>query len=89
MTDRRDHPMDRPTRLASHVGDALQAAPEYEDGDKIVVMVYGDDGRAGIGLFGYTDDHAAIADIFVHLAAIFEANGQTLSIVPLTKRGRG
>jgi hypothetical protein len=36
-----------------------------------------------IGLSGYDDDNDAIADLFGHLTALFEANGKKLLIMPI------
>jgi hypothetical protein len=78
-------PHDRLTRLCDAMTAALEADPEYREGDKAVIML--DDGsRGGIVLHGYDSDTDAMADLIMHLKAIFEANGKTLMIVPL---GRG
>jgi hypothetical protein len=76
---------DRLTRLCDRITDALEADPEYRDGDKAVIML--DDGqRGGIVLHGYDSDADAMVDLLTHLKAIFEANGKTLMLMPL---GRG
>ena len=64
---------------------AMENHPEYQGKDKAVIML--DDGtRGGIVLSGYESDVDAMADLLMHLKAIFEANGKTLIIAPL---GRG
>lgn len=75
-------PHDRLTRLCDVMTRALEADPEYRDGDKVIVFL--DDGdRGGIQLFGYESDVDAMADLLTHLKAIFEANGKTLMIMPI------
>lgn len=72
-------PADRLTRLCDAMTSALEADPEYRDGDKAIVML--DDGsRGGIVLHGYDDDMQAMADLLTHLGAVFEAGGKTLRI---------
>ena len=81
MTARRTEgrPHDRLTRLAAAMTDALETDPEYQDGDKAIVML--DDGtRGGIVLHGYDDDVQAMTDLLCHLKAIFEANGKRLEL---------
>jgi hypothetical protein len=75
-------PHDRLTRLADAMITALEANPDYEDGIKAMIFV--DHGnRGGIGMHGWDDDADAVAHLFGHLAAIFEANGQKLMVVPI------
>jgi len=81
MTPRRTEgkPHDRLTRLAAAMTAALEADPEYRDGDKAIVML--DDGSgSGIVLHGYDDDAQAMTDLLCHLRAIFEANGKRLEV---------
>lgn len=75
-------PVDRLTRMCDAMTAAMDAHPEYREGDKAIIML--DDGaRGGIVLHGYDDDTAAMVDLFCHLKAIFEANGKTLMLMPL------
>jgi hypothetical protein len=75
-------PHDRLTRLCDAMTKALEADAEYRDGDKAIVFL--DDGdRGGIQLFGYESDTDAMADLLIHLKAIFEANGKTLMITTI------
>jgi hypothetical protein len=63
---------------------ALEAHPEYRDGDKAIIFLDSDvEQRGGLVMAGYEDDTDALAAIFLHLTAVFEANGKTLRIVPL------
>ena len=60
--------------------EALDAHPEYTSEVRCIVFL--DDGkRGGLQLHGYDNDTEAMADLLVHLRAIFAANGKTLEIV--------
>lgn len=77
-------PHDRLTRICDAMTGALEAQAEYRDGDKAVIMLTNDAaGEGGIGMHGYDDDDTgAMVDLFLHLKAIFEANGKTLVLMP-------
>lgn len=78
-------PHDRLTRLCAAMMSALEADPEYRDGDKAIIML--DDGvKGGLVLSGYDNDTQAMVDLLCHLRAIFEVNGKRLMVLPL---GRG
>ena len=74
-------PHDRLTRLCAAMTDALDAHPERGEEKCAIFLQDGD--RGGLVLHGYEDDVEAMVDLFVHLAAIFEANGKKLMLVPL------
>lgn len=78
---RTEEPHDRLTRLCAAMTDALDAHPER--GDEKAIVFLQDEKRGGLQLHGYDDDTEAIADLLVHLRAIFEANGKRLLIAPL------
>ena len=78
-------PHDRLTRMCASMTGALEAHPEYSSDVHCVVFLQDGD-QGGLQIFGYEDDAEAVADVLLHLKAIFEANGQTLVIAPL---GRG
>jgi hypothetical protein len=79
---RSDRPHDRLTQLCAEMTDLLDAKGAAVADVKAVIML--DDGeRGGIVLHGYDDDTDAMVDLFVHLKAIFEANGKQLLIAPL------
>jgi hypothetical protein len=79
-------PHDRLTRLCAAMTDALDAHPEREGDERCIVFLHGA-GRGGIVLHGYDgDDAEALADLLVHLRAIFRSRGQEFLVVPL---GRG
>ena len=77
-------PHDRLTRLCDAMTDALVASPDYADTVKCAIFL--DDGnRGGLVLFGWEDDATAVAHLFAHLRAIFNANGQEMLVVPLNQ----
>lgn len=75
-------PHDRMTRLGAAMIDALERMPEYAPGVKAIVLLH-DEERAGTILHGYDSDAEAMAEIFVHLAAVFGANGKRLMIASI------
>jgi hypothetical protein len=79
---RETEPVDRLTRLAGALVDALAEHPEYTSEIKAIVLL-NDRERGGICLHGYDRDTEAIADLFVHLRSICEANGRKVIIAPL------
>jgi hypothetical protein len=77
-------PHDRLTRITIPMTEAMEAHPEY--GDDIKCIVFLDDGkRGGLQIFNYESDTDALVDLFMHLRAIFEANGKTLMFAPINK----
>lgn len=75
-------PHNRLTRMCNAAIEAYEAHPEHRDGDKCIVFL--DDGhRGGLVMHGYDDDADAIADLLVHLRAIFRTNGGDLLVMPL------
>jgi hypothetical protein len=82
VTRTEGQPHDRLTRLCAAMTAALESAPEYAPTVKCVVFL-DDRDRAGLQTFGYEDDLDAAVNVFMHLRAIFEANGKTLLFAPL------
>ena len=82
-----DVPHNRITRLANVALDAVQRDEGY-DGEKVIVFLDGQD-MGGIGMSGYDDDTEAMVNLFMHLRAIFAANGKELSLFPIKQAGRG
>ncbi len=80
-------PHDRLTRLCAAMTDALDAHPERGDERCIVFLQSEDDQRGGLQLHGYEDDTEAIADLFVHLRAIFRGQGKELLFAPIMGSG--
>jgi hypothetical protein len=82
---RNTEPTDRLTRLCAAMTDALDAHPERGE-EKCIVFLQ--DGKiGGLQMHGYDDDKEAVADLFIHLRAIFRANGQDLAFAPWPGKG--
>lgn len=80
-TKRSYEPHDRLTHLANEM---LEVLKEKDAKDVRAIVMLNTDERGGIGLGNYEDEEAgAIADMFIHLKALFEAQGKTLMIAPL------
>jgi hypothetical protein len=83
-TERREgDPFDGPTAIADEM---LEAGKR--DGVRVIAFVTtldedGKPARSGIGIGNYDDDNEAIVDLFIHLKALFEAQGKTLMFAPL------
>ena len=91
-------PHDRLTDLANKV---IEGAT-LPEGVKMIVFL-NDDDRSGIGIHNYMPEGAeehdeealreasleATVDLFIHLKAMFEANGKTLQILPVHGRPQG
>ena len=76
-------PHDRLTRLCAAMIDALDTHPER--GDEKCMIFLQDEKRGGLVLDGYDNDTEAMADLFMHLRAIFRANGKELLLAPLNR----
>jgi hypothetical protein len=77
-------PQDRLTRVCDAMLGAFQQHAETAEGDRAIVFLKGKDNHAGIGMSGYDgDDAGAMADLIIHLRAIFRANGKDLHIIPI------
>jgi hypothetical protein len=85
-------PHDRLTRIANEVGQAFYDHPEHRDGDKCIVMVI-DDVGGGTGLFGYEHEEGGditpMVDMFMHLRAIFRANGKDIEFIGIPNDASG
>ena len=74
-------PHNRLTRLAAAATDALDAHPEH--GNEKAIVFLQDGSLGGLVIHGYDSDSEALADLFIHLTAIFESNGKKLLLLPL------
>lgn len=82
-------PHDRLTRLCAAMTEALDAHPEFTPDVKAVVMLQ-DAERGGIQIHNYDDSTEALVDLFLHLRAIFRAQGKELNLMGLGKEmGQG
>lgn len=84
---RSEEPTDRLTRLCAAMTDALDAHPER--GDEKCIVFLQDDEHGGLQLHGYDDDTDAMVDLFMHLKAIFRANGKDIDFVNFDQIGQG
>ncbi len=75
-----DEPTDRLTRMGAQLTEQLETLTEYRDGDQAIVFI-SDSKRSGISITGYEDSLAAVADLFIHMQAIFRANGKELTFI--------
>lgn len=75
-------PHDRLTRISARMMEAMDADPEFQEGDRAIIFLNnGDWGGIGIHRFeGETPDLDALAELFIHLKAVFRANGKDLQI---------
>jgi hypothetical protein len=81
---RSEQPSDELGELADYM---LRWKARHRLGDQTRAVVFlENDERCMTALDGWESDHEAIAAVFAHLAAVFEANGQKLVVAPL---GRG
>lgn len=74
-------PIDRLTDLANTMVRCLEDQPDVDDVKAIVML--NDSERGGICLHGYESDAQAMAEMFIHLRAIFRASGKDLSIITI------
>jgi hypothetical protein len=79
-------PMDRLTGLC----DQMTRVLDYPENEDVRAIVFLDDGeRGGIQLHGYTDDVEAMAALFVHMQAVFRANGRDIQFVGIPDSPEG
>lgn len=79
---RSPEPFDRLTRLCAAMVEAMEANPEWRGDEKCVVFMH-DEEMSGVVLHGYDNDIEAMADVFVHMKRVFQANGKDLLFAPL------
>lgn len=93
VTDtRRDvgEPKNRLSRIANSMLTTGTLHGEHDDADRFIVMIM--NGRDGtVALHGYNDnenkDTDAMADLLVHVEAVFRANGKQVSIAFIGEDG--
>jgi hypothetical protein len=85
-------PHDRLTRMADAMTDALEAHPEYREGDRAIVMVT-DKERCGGHTSGYDDNEESardmVVDLLAHSEAIFASVGMDFRVIPMPKNKMG
>ena len=79
-------PIDRLTRLTVEMTTPLDL-PENDDVKAIIFLQDGK--RAGIQIHGYDDQNEAMADLFIHMKAIFQSVGKDLEFIGIPDSPRG
>ena len=73
-------PHDRLTRLCELMTDALDEA--LEDGEQIRGIVFlNNPEKGGIQMFGYPDTGSGLADLLVHMKAMFASMGKGFGVM--------
>jgi hypothetical protein len=83
-----DEPMSRLTAVANEALEAIETHELSQPNDRVLVLLFEDvdEGvRGGIAMHGYDDPTQAALDLFLHLSALFEANGQQLTLLPIAR----
>ena len=81
-------PKDRLTRICDQMTKTFDMHPEHEKGDRC--MVFLDDGKmGGIVLHGYENEKDAAVDLFLHLRAMFQAQGTNLEFIGIPEDASG
>jgi hypothetical protein len=83
-----DQPMDRLTELCAEMTVPLDR-PGNEKIRAIVFLDDMDEGRGGLQMFGWEDHTEAMAHLFVHMKAVFQANGADLDFIGIPESPEG
>jgi hypothetical protein len=91
MTDdpevfRSDVPMDWMTALTAEMTEPLTRP---ENGEVKAIVFLNDGRKGGIHIWGYEEEAHAVADLFVHMQAIFRAMGKELQFVGIPETPEG
>jgi len=73
-----DEPFDRLTELAAQMGEIL-IQPGNEDVKGIIFLH--DSKRGGIEMIGYEEVSEGMADLLVHMKAVFESQGKSFGVM--------
>jgi hypothetical protein len=79
-------PHDRLTRICDGMIKTFEAHPEHHQDDKCIIFL-DSERRGGLVLSGYEDHAEAMVNLFMHMRAVFRANGQDLDIISLDDDG--
>jgi hypothetical protein len=71
-------PFDRLTKLAGIMQEVAET-PEYADVRGIIFLA--DPDRGGIVMFGYDDTTSGMADLLVHMKAVFQSQGKSFGVM--------
>jgi len=81
-------PKDRLTRICDSMTRQFDMHPEHQKGDRC--MVFLDDGKmGGIVLHGYENEKEATIALFLHLQAMFAAQGMQIDFVGIPEDASG
>jgi hypothetical protein len=80
--ERHEEPVDELGRLANEMLIHLETLVPEDSKVRCVVFLE-DNERCVSALGGWDSDMNAVAAVFAHMAAVFEANGKKLMIVPI------
>jgi hypothetical protein len=69
------------TRLTHLCGEMIEPLERDENSDVKAIVMLQDGDMGGITMAGYEDGNEGIADLFVHLSALFEAHGKHLMLM--------
>jgi len=75
-----DEPFDRLTGLCAEMTAAIDRP---ENADVKVIVFLADDEKSGIQVHGYETPTEAVADLFIHMKAMFNAQGKDLVFIPV------
>ena len=81
-----DEPQDRLTRICDEMSKVFHDHPEHRPEDKCVVFLNNGE-RGGLVLVDYDDHSEAMADLLMHLRAVFQASGKRLDFMFLGEDG--
>jgi hypothetical protein len=81
-----DHPVDRLTKLCDEMTTVLHE-PENDD-VKAIVFLH-DPNRGGIVLHGYDSEVEAMAELFLHIKAVFNSIGKDIDFVGIPDSPEG
>lgn len=73
----------RLTKIGEQLLALAESHADFTDDDRVIVLLHNaktHQGGIAIGGYGDNGDMEAVADLFMHLQAIFEANGKTLIV---------
>jgi hypothetical protein len=85
MVEVGDEPFDRLTKLCAEMAQVL----EREDHGIKGILFLNDGQRGGIELFNYSDQTEAMADLFVHMQAVFRSAGKDLEFIGIPETPEG
>jgi hypothetical protein len=81
-----DEPVDRLTQLAA---DVMEGLDTEENSDVRGILMLDDGKRGGIIMHGYEDGVEAMADLFIHMRAIFKAHGKDIELIAIPDSPEG